>query len=383
MSQTASHRNPNRAASNETVVPLNRVEAELARRLHVLYGLGEGPVQRACMSNLIIYCDAKETAAKVADVVPAIVALHPARVLLLTSEPGSTPDLTASISVRGNLVGDARWMISEQVTLHAVGQAIARLPYVVRTLLLSDLPTNVWWAVPSPPAFAGQLLFDLIEHAQQIVYDSIGWLEPAKGVAACTGWLKQVDRRPDRGGRWRVASDLNWRRLKYWRRLVSQALDPASAPGAIDSISEILVEHGPHAVIQSWELVSWLVHRLGWNVRKGKIDPNVEISWLCDAPHGDVRLRIHRLPEGPSEIRRVRVACSLDGKPGALNCVVEGERRLCVLPEGVEACPRTLTRPPQDLAGLVGRQLSDRERDLAFLESMEVAKILAESVLGR
>ena len=46
-----------------------------------------------------------------------------------------------------------------------------------------------------------------------------------------------------------MASDLNWRRLKYWRRLLLQALEPASAPGAAETVSEVLVEHGPAAQI--------------------------------------------------------------------------------------------------------------------------------------
>ncbi len=60
---------------------------------------------------------------------------------------------------------------------------MARLPFAVRALLVGDLPINLWWASNKPPPFAGALLFDLAEHAQQIVYDSRGWLEPTRAVA--------------------------------------------------------------------------------------------------------------------------------------------------------------------------------------------------------
>jgi len=50
--------------------------------------------------------------------------------------------------------------------------------------------------------------------------------------------MEQIQRA---GGRWRVASDLNWRRLKYWRRLLTQALDPTAAAGAAESATEIVV----------------------------------------------------------------------------------------------------------------------------------------------
>src|SRR5262249_40152215 len=162
---------------------------------------------------------------------------------------------------------------------------------------------------------------------------SNGWPQPARGVAATAAWLDKFERGTGHG--WRVVSDLNWRRLKYWRRVLGQALDPNTAPGALTSISEVLVEHGPHAVVQAWELMSWLASRLHWQVQRGHTQPNVEFFWQVTAPHGPLRVRIHRLPEGPSEVRRVRVACTLEGKPAAVNVVVEDEKRLSAHLEGV------------------------------------------------
>ena len=57
-------------------------------------------------------------------------------------------------------------------------------------------------------------------------------------------------------------------------------------------------------------------------------------------------------------------------------------RAVRITPEGVDAAPRTVTTPPLTPAELVGRQLSDRERDLAFRQAMSVAQQLAQSVLG-
>ena len=68
--------------------------------------------------------------------------------------------------------------------------------------------------------------------------------------------------------------------------------------------------------------------------------------------------------------------------PGALNVAAEDARRLTVQPEGIAAAPRTLTVQPQPLHELIARQLSDREHDQVFHESMAVAGTLARSVLG-
>src|SRR5207245_7369885 len=134
------------------------------------------------------------------------------------------------VCVRQHAAESGRRIYCEQVTLRAHGAAVGRLPYVVRTLVMGDLPINLWWVVPEPPPLAGPLLFDLAEHAQQVVYDSIGWAEPAHGVMATTTWLGRLASESGPGHR-RVAADRGWRRLEYWRRLPAQARGPGSAPG--------------------------------------------------------------------------------------------------------------------------------------------------------
>jgi glucose-6-phosphate dehydrogenase assembly protein OpcA len=363
------------------VVPLRDVDRELNRQAKVLQGPGDNPVLRARMSNLVIFCNSAEQASRLDQDLPNICAVHPARVLLLIGErdAGDRP-LQAEVCVRPLRIEARRFAFVEQVTLQAGGTGVEHLPFAVRSLLIGDLPTNLWWAAAVPPPLAGPLLYELAENAQQILYDSIGWPDPTRGVAATGSWLEQVER-ADHGDRWRVASDLNWRRLKYWRRLVTQSLDPASAPGAAESATELLVEHGPHAVVQAWMLASWLSRRLGWKVQGGKVEPGRQIDWRFTSPRGTTWVRVRRLGEGPPEVRRLRIACKLEDRPGAMDLVAEGPQRLAIRLEGVEAAPRTLSVPPAAAAELVGRQLNDRERDPVFRESMAVAQVMAQSLL--
>jgi len=163
--------------------------------------------------------------------------------------------------------------------------------------------------------------------------------------------------------------------------MINQALDSAAAPGATSSATELLVEHGPHAVVQAWELVSWLTHRLGWRVQAGKVEQGLEIAWRFEAPHGLVRVRLHRRPEGASEVLLLRLQCALAGAPGAVVIRTEESRRLVVIQEGVSAAQRTANFQTQSLDELLARQLSDRERDPIFIESMAVAQKLARSLL--
>jgi glucose-6-phosphate dehydrogenase assembly protein OpcA len=367
-------------ATSETrhLVPLSDVERELGRQMKALQGPG-APLQRARMSNLVIFCSSLEQAIGLNEEILAVAAVHPARTLLVVGETGPTNrDVTARITVRP-LAGSSRCSVcAEQVTLHASGGPVDRLPFAVRALLIGDLPINLWWAAPQPPPLAGTLLYELAENAQQIMYDSLGWPDPARAVAATASWLEQVERP---GGRWRVASDLNWRRMKYWRRLLTQSLESTSTPGAAESATEILVEHGPHAVVQAWGLASWLTRRLGWKLQGGRLEGQVEMAWRFVTPKGDAKVRVHRLDKGPPQVRRLRLACTLEGKAAALDFTVEDNQRLAMKQEGIDAAARTMALPPHTPAEVVGRQLSDRERDPVFRESMAVAQVMAQSLL--
>lgn len=364
-----------------TPVELRNVERELDSQMTLEQGKGQAPVQRVRMSNLVIYCGNVALAEAVAEQVPDVVMVHPARVLLLVADPSAPPGvISAGVNVRRRMVGHECQACSEQVTLRASDGMVERLPFAVRALLIGDLPTNLWWATPQPPPLAGPLLHELSENAQQIIYDSIGWPAPALGVSATAGWLESIERTD--ALRWRVASDLNWRRLKYWRRMVAQTLDPGTAPGTAESLTEIHLEHGPHAVVQAWLLASWLTTRLGWKVQGGKSHDNVEMVWRFIKTGGEGRVRIRRLDAGPAEIRRMQITGTLDGKPAKFNIMAEDGARLSIHREGATFAPRTMALPSHQSTELIGRQLSDRERDPVFHESMAVARVMAKSVLG-
>jgi glucose-6-phosphate dehydrogenase assembly protein OpcA len=196
---------------------------------------------------------------------------------------------------------------------------------------------------------------------------------------ATAAWLDSAERP---GVRWRVASDLNWRRLKYWRRLLAQSLEPASAPGAMESVNELRIDHGPHASIQGWLLASWLMGLLGGRVHTGKATPGVEMTWRCVLPKGEARVCLHRLEDGPPTVRRVRIGCTLEGKPTAFVLTRDGPNRLAVELEGSGMAARTITTAGMGAVDLIGRQLSDRERDAEFRASMAIAGVMAQSLIG-
>jgi glucose-6-phosphate dehydrogenase assembly protein OpcA len=197
-------------------------------------------------------------------------------------------------------------------------------------------------------------------------------------VAATGAWLDQVERP---GVRWRVASDLNWRRLKHWRRMLGESHGAMSREDGAQAINEIHLEHGPHGMVQAWLLASWLANGLGWKVQVGKVTPGRETVWRFRTPGGEGSLFIHRLDEGRPEVRNMRIVARVATQKLTLRVEVLEEGRLSAQVEDSGSQPRTITIPQSSPAEFIGRQLSDRERDRVFRDSMATATVMAQSLL--
>src|SRR5438132_14220518 len=92
--------------STEELVPLDKVDRELSRQLKTAQGTGQAPVVQARMSNLIVFCNQKEMAARVAAEIPAIAAVHPARDFILAGDaPADAAKVSASRRVQCHRVG--------------------------------------------------------------------------------------------------------------------------------------------------------------------------------------------------------------------------------------------------------------------------------------
>jgi len=333
-------------------------------------------VTRACMSNMIVYSATLEDAKSIPDEIAAIVQYHPARVLHLVGESyAGKGDIQAHVSAFCSLVATGgKHICSEQITLLAAGHAARRLPSIVRSLLIGDLPTALWWEAHVPPPAGGDVFAELMAMSTQVIYESQGWLDPVRAMIATADWARS-EQAPE------VLADLEWRRLKTWRRLISQAMDPSVLPGALDNITEVRLEHGPHALAKSWMLAGWLVAKLGWQPEGGKVSPGVEITWRFRSKTGPVRIVIHRLPEGEPKVRSGSITWKEGTKPHILKFNRLGPGRIGIIGEDPNAPPRVQVMPSPGRAELVAKQLPDLAPDDLFREVLQVARTMADALV--
>ena len=361
-------------ASEPRAVSLAAIERELARPWQHPDAPRDERATRALMGNLIVVCRHEREEATITQEVPTIASLYPSRVLLLVADPGSpSPEVEASVTILGRLKGISPQGCGELVTIRAAGPAAPRLASVVRAVRLGDLPTGLWWATPEAPPLAGELFVQLAELADQVIYDSFGWTDPLRQLVV-TANLVGADGK-------KVVSDLAWRRPKLWRRIIAQSLDPAVAPGALEAISEVNIEHGPHALTQAWLLIGWLAFRLGWLPRGGKVLPGPEVSWSFEWAHGRPRVEIRRLPEGEPHIRSIRILTRVNARPVTFRFELQAPERVSVFADGLSDRTLSLTGPVYSRDQLVARQLPDLARDRLFESSVALARTMAEAVL--
>lgn len=284
--------------------------------------------------------------------------------------------MAASVTAVCHLAGAGRRICSEHVTLSAAPGAAARLPSDARSLVLGDLPTALWWATSEPPPLAGDLFLDLAAMADHVIYDSAGWLEPARGVIGISDWAHSLGART-------VVSDLAWRRGKPWRRLIGQALDPQVAPGALEGIESVTIEHGPHALPQAWLTIGWLAGRLGWHPVGGDLVLGDRVTWRFASPRGPLAVTVKRCASGPAELRSVAIAwrrgVGAAATRGSVRFERHGDARIVAHGEGA-VTPAGLVAPEPSRAALVARQLPKRFRDPLFRDALALSRRMATAI---
>jgi glucose-6-phosphate dehydrogenase assembly protein OpcA len=331
---------------------------------------GGHTVMRACMSNLIIYCDTSEEAAVVNEEITAIVDAHPARVLLLVGD-GRPHEATmeALITIYYTPL-DGDWQVcAERIDVLAVPASAERLPSVARAQLIGDLPTTLWWVSRRPPPEVGDVFFQLAELADQIIYDNMGWINPIKGVSTMTRWVAAQQNE-------HVVYNLAWRRFAVWRKLLGQMLDPQIAPGALEGLRIIEIDHGPHALPMMWLLVGWLASQLKWRPVDGKRLSDSELIWKFHNSHHDIKITAKRLPVGEPLLYRLLLDWSLPKQDNRL-CFERLDNDRIGIVEALSTIPaQVFAAQIPDRATLVSAQLAHRNRDKIFESALKSANAM-------
>jgi glucose-6-phosphate dehydrogenase assembly protein OpcA len=212
---------------------------DLSQVEHALAASREGGVGavRATTLNLVVYAPTPGDVAVTQRALERIGGSRPLRAIVAGA--GGDGGVRASVSTSCWLGAGMQQVCSEQIFLTARPDA---LPSAVLSLLVTDLPTFVWWqgAIPSDL----QLLTDLATHASSTIVDSN--VSSLEGVAA-VGSLDPA------------VTDLAWLRLEPWREAIASLFDPPPAAAALAGLHAVSVQ-GP--TNEARLVAGWLGSRL-------------------------------------------------------------------------------------------------------------------------
>ncbi|HMF57072.1 MAG TPA: glucose-6-phosphate dehydrogenase assembly protein OpcA, partial [Pyrinomonadaceae bacterium] len=223
------------------------VERELSELWRVQNAEGraddnESALIRARVLNLMIYVAAEDALDEINEALAEISSTHPCRALVMCADSaGADEDIEMFVSAFcQDMEDDApeRQLCCEQVSLVARGRFAVELPSAAVPLLVSDLPTFLYWH--DRQHFTDESFKRLSHAADRVVIDSAMFDKPHRDVRALSAFMeKEVDESA-------AVSDLNWARLTAWRALLAGFFDAPESRANLERINRVLVEYVSH-----------------------------------------------------------------------------------------------------------------------------------------
>lgn len=221
-------------------------------------GESSSPTVRACALNLMVVTQSGARLGAVSDVIGEVSLVHPARMFVVVVEDGS-PALDAWISARCSIPRPGeRQVCCEEVTISAAGESIDRVPSIVVSLLVPDVPTVLLWQ-GSIERNTG-LLNALRDVSDKVVVDS------RSGDTA--RFLHEWHTMVAASGGTIAYSDIAWTLSAQWRSVVANAFQSSETRKYLSMIDRVYLVFnataGQSGLSQALLLVGWLAARLGW-----------------------------------------------------------------------------------------------------------------------
>ena len=335
--------------------------AEIEHELGKLRANEDGTLAlRSSVLNLIVVTD-EASAPEVTRSVSNLAGRHPARAIVLISDPEGARNVDAQLSAFCNVRGGGGAQVcAELVTIHAEGPPANHLESMAGPLLIPDLPVFLWYPgafSPHSPEFAA-----MADLADRVIVDSA-----AREHREAS--LREMAELVERGGAPAVG-DLQWVGLSPWRALLADAFAAPERVGELEKISSVEVLYAPGGECRALLLVGWLASSLGWSptgVARDGDRRKIEF----DGPPGDVEVSLS--PDSPdARLRRVRLR-SADHSFQVSRHRERREVKTTVMRGEELVAERTVHIGRFDLGVLVGEELQFRGRDEVYEAALRSA----------
>ena len=335
--------------------------AEVERELAKLRANDDGTLAlRSSVLSLIVVTD-EASAPDVTRSVSNLAGRHPARAIVMISDPDGDPNVDVQLSAFCNIRGGGGAQVcAEQVTIHVEGPSANHLESLAGPLLLPDLPVFLWYPgafSPSSPEFAA-----MADLADRVIVDSAAredWEEILREMTGLIGDEKMP-----------AVGDLQWVGLSPWRSLIADAFGSPERAGELEKIENVEILYAPGGECRALLLAGWLASTLGWDLEDAT-RAGGRHQMRFSGPAGTISVELS--PGSPdARLRRIRLRSS-DYSFQVSRHREQTDIRTTVMRDGELVAERTVHIGSFDLGVLVGEELRYRGRDEAYEAALRVA----------
>jgi glucose-6-phosphate dehydrogenase assembly protein OpcA len=237
-------------------VPLDKIEKELAR-------LWEEEAKatassRVTLLTIVALVSEPELLERAKAVLADVVGFHPSRTIAVVWTDSDSPSIDAEVALHAH-PAHANAAAGDAIVLEARGMARDWLPETIDKLILSGLPSCVWWVGDLPD---GDDLFDRMVGRADVAVVNSGEMDLRD--------LEKLSQLAVASHKTRTAlTDLTWVRLRAVQDLVARFFDDPALRPHLDTLRRVTVGYAPGrsgqdvTSPQAGLLVGWLAAALG------------------------------------------------------------------------------------------------------------------------
>ena len=335
-----------------------------ARRKFATASRSEGddhPHPRNCVMTLIAVAPDEKSEQLALQSAMDIASHHPSLAIVIRNQPNIKEGLIrATVSAHPVSGPFDQPAPCELVTLHVHGGAATHISSLVDPLLVSGVPTYMWWL--DTPDLRSPELADALRVADALLLDSSHFQRPYQTFI---GLADLVDRSHHRLG----LADFQWVRLAPWREAVAQFFAPEERTVLMRGITEVGLDYagvGRGNRVAAALLVGWFAKALDWKLQRAVAGTGGVVSALYHAAGPrtvEVALRsVPRSKLAEGEISTVRLGGSAKGT--SFSFTVQRDPQRTRPPETGEF-QRLHPTGGEDEAGMeIARRRAERHREV-------------------
>ncbi len=219
----------------------------------------ETSLARVLLLTLAVFAPDPRHANQAREVAIAINPRQPGRAIIMEVLPGNgsaNQGVEAWVTLHcSRLSGGAQQVCGEQITLEAHPDEVRSLPGAVLPLLLTNVPSFLWWQSGNP--FAHPILKELAPAIDRLIVDSYTFADPERDLAVVAGAVADPHFHA-------IISDLSWARLGAWRYQTAQIFDAPALRPYLNRLQRVTVSYCAGTPALAWLFAGWLASRLGW-----------------------------------------------------------------------------------------------------------------------